>query len=265
MTLIVIDRDAEKKPTKGRKNKPAKSSVFEAELVTFIDAPVFHGLAEPGPNHVRPILFAVAGSPGMLMPFAANLRLGRPAATLDAQGQRSRFFDLPRSLGYASVTHTIGASKLCVFSLAHLFAPEGSGMIDEGALAFVMAPPKTWIARQPAAPAGITPPDKDPQWFGAMAALLCTFLDTRTPLPVPSDHRLLCMLLRAAMDDGVCVEARTDYHYRGSSRGFHFAADGLDAIGLCLPLAWRCSHDAFAALLSRTVAAWRAGGPLGSK
>lgn len=225
-----------------------KTRQFRAEVVAYIAAdPVWGMGANSAERAVRPALFAFVAPAQQARAFAANLRLGRPAAVdRDVRYGEPKRFELMRSAGYRFDVHTVGDGVLTVAYVPELFAIQPSAV--ERQIAFVCCPPRWWVRREAAA--------LRPQWGDeaedvAAAAYFVAYLDRRSPLPIVNDLRFHRALVAEAKKDGWAFGPAPD-----DAGGGHFQMVGTRAIGLDRGLCCVVTEDIFARTLSKLTLAY---------
>lgn len=216
-----------------------KTRRFTADAVAYIVADDVWGVGLNSKERVvRPGLFAFVSSAQQARAFAANLRLGRPAA-IDREvgyGEPLRF-ELLRSAGYRFETHQVDDGVLTVAYIPELFAIQPAAVSSR--LEFLCCPPRWWLDREVAAlrPAWGTNAEQ-----AARAAYFVAYLDRRSPLPIVNDLEFHVALLNAAIVDG--------WAWRPDTERKHFAMRGTEAIGLAGGLCCVVTEEAFAQTLS---------------
>jgi hypothetical protein len=137
-----------------------KTRAFSATLLGALVAPgigtgalATGTTAGDGSNVYRPLWCAFAGTAAALNPFAANVRMGRPAVWRRGTGSAPEYgVEVPRSAEHDWYTHAIpGGYEVRSAFVRGAFALD-PGFVDPDRVAFVCAPSRAWLAAQPPPP-----------------------------------------------------------------------------------------------------------------
>ena len=219
----------------------AKGREFGATALAHVEA---DSLWELGSGKTRrPVWLSYAATRSAALAFSANLRGGARAAPASSAGRVEDCFEIPKSSGHRWATQDINGVTVTTAFLPSLFAVEPP--LPPCDVSFIFMPPHWWVSSQA---------EKLRAIFGsqaedvARAALFAAYLDRRTRLPILQDLTFQSRLLEAAKkEDWV--------HRPGVTRWDRSVLyqEGVEELGLDLPLACRVSHAELEAFLAREV------------
>lgn len=230
------------KETRSRRGAaPSKSREFSVTALASVEADCLWELGNGKAR--RPVWIAYAATRAVALAFSANFRGGARATPAGTAGRVEDCFEVPRSSGHRWMTHDADGVTVTTAYLPALFDLEPLLGADD--VRFIFMPPRWWVASQA---------EKLRASFGegaedaARAALFAAYLDRRTRLPILQDLAFQLRLFEAAKKEGWL-------HRPGVSRWDRSVLyqEGVEALGLDVPLACRVAHKELEAFLAREV------------
>lgn len=227
--------------------KEGKGRSFRATLVAHVE---IRAVSERGNDAKRPVFMAVAGTDNELRPFVANLRTGKKAE----HGYKGRErYEILKSAGFQCTWQRSAKG-----TLATLFAPDlfclDPGMVDPKGVQFCLMPDERWTKPSEIEVPDFVPADRADD-VRRLAPLFIAYLDRRTRCPLIPDPRFYVQVLANALSEGLAVFPSTSvYSYRrdwGESGGF--SAEGLEELGMHVPVFFDAKHDVLEEFLARQV------------
>lgn len=249
------------------KDTDTKGHAFEATLVSYVLADGLWSGGEARSDTRRPVYAMLAGDETTMRFFLANVREGRKFGIPgDGSSKKGVAFEFLRSGGYTvSPPQRTSGGVVHEVYLPGLFRRD-LGMVDPTDVAFIVLPPRWWLARSglDVAPLRSFVARLWPEFSGNLvelvhtAVLFSAHLDRHTHAPLIADLRFYIQVFLAAVADGLAAWnpsklAATRLQTPTRAEKLFFHESRLEAAKLLPGVAFKATQEEVKAMLALEV------------